>query len=942
LTKTLIYTASTKVINGRAIMKQKLAVLCLILTICILTPTTLKQTNLTVAHPATLNSNQNGEATSESWPLFRHDAANSGAIDDNAPVTYDLLWSRNILINQGAIAIASSSPAIVNDVVYIGSDDGYMYAFNGFNGDQIWSVKLGDSAVSSPVVVDGIVYVRDWYGNDYALNVSNGETVWTFRAGWSYSSPAVINGVYYARTSGNVTALNASTGALIWYSELGGNGDGAPMVVNDTIYLAESGYVYALSIQDGSIKWSKDLEYLSNTDNTPTVVSDRLYISCQSNIFYALDAKTGETLWNVTVGASCHSNAVVSNGIVYLASGHNGVFALNALTGDKVWNYPVSPGMGSSIAVAGGNVYLAGSNGVMYVLDAVDGSEVWSYIMSNTGTSSSPSVANGILYIRNSNGYLCAFGKTSTPSISIFPAVGLAGSTTTVSGSGFTAGSTVTATFHGKTVTLNCSTVDAYGHVSAAFKIPNSSPYSYQLTVTDTAGVSASANFTLVDAPTTSWPMFMHDQQHTGTSDNIPPFSNNTLWTFTVDRGEIMNAVTSTAAVVGGIVYDAAQNAFVYALDAYTGVCYWRFNLGSGTLSSPAVVDGVVYIGSDRGVYAINAYTGIKIWQSTPAASILSSPTVYGEMVYVGSFVEHSVFAFNISDGKKVWQYQTDDYVNSSPTVVNDTVYVCSDDRHLYALNATTGSLIWKFNCTTNYPYESFSSSPAIANGIVYVTSSSGNIFAVDTASGNKIWNYTTTDLSSFTSSPIYFNGTVYTSTSNGVYAVNASTGEEVWRSNPFFAQASPAIVAGVIYVGANDGNIYALDAQTGILVQQYNAGTFIRGQTTIANGVIYVGTGNGNIIAIGNPVNVPAPPADPEPSQSSTTVNTPVSPGTSANTNPTATIAQDQFGQQSNSSNDQTPIAPESTVALIIAGLAGSIVAAVSVSLTRKNHKPQ
>ncbi|MBM4400514.1 MAG: hypothetical protein FJ045_01025, partial [Crenarchaeota archaeon] len=83
---------------------------------------------------------------------------------------------------------------------------------------------------------------------------------------------------------------------------------------------------------------------------------------------------------------------------------------------------------------------------------------------------------------------------------------------------------------------------------------------------------------------------------------------------------------------------------------------------------------------------------------------------------------------------------------------------------------------------------------------------------------------------------------------------------QEIWHSTPMFAQASPAVVAGVIYVGAGDGNIYALDALTGAKIWQYKTDGFIRGQTSIAGGVIYVGTGNGAVYAIGTPKPSPSP----------------------------------------------------------------------------------
>jgi outer membrane protein assembly factor BamB len=854
---------------------------------------------LSFSAAATLNFGNAGVTDSVvyDWPMFRYDAANSGTPDDIAPVTHDLLWTTDLLMDKDALSLGGSSPAIVDGVVYIGSNNGYMHALDASSGITLWSRALGSFKASSPAVVGGVVYVRFWEGIDYALNASTGAVIWkSSRGGYSDSSPAVVNGVYFARSTDSVTALNALTGSVIWNSVLRGNGEGSPIVVDDTIFISESGYMYALDARTGAVKWTCDLQFKSNTDNAPAVVNGIVYIASGSSIFYALDAETGEPIWNYTTGRGPHSNAVVSNGIVYVGSQSHGFFALDAVTGAEIWTYPTSPGLYSSVAVAGGNVYLAGKDGNMYALDAATGAKLWSYAMSNVGASSapatlpptvilyrssSPSVANGVLYIRNSNGYLCAFGKATRSSISLFPAFGLAGTITTVSGSGFTADSTVTATFDGAPITLSNSSVDSLGHLSATVAIPYCTPGTYPICVIDASGSSASANFTVVSAPTTSWPMFMHDLQHSGTPDNIAPVSNSLLWKFNV-------AVTSSAAVVGGIVYYASQNSYVYALDAYTGACYWLFNLGSGTLSSPAVVNGVVYIGSDDGVYAINAYTGAKIWQSSPDISTLSSPAVSGEMVYVGSFVERSVYAFRVSDGKQVWEFNAGDHVNSSPAVADNVVYICSDDGYLYALNAATGALIWKFFCIENYS-GTVSSSPVVANGVVYVTSSEGNLFAIDASTGNKIWSHLTADLGSFTSSPVYCNGIVYTSTVSGVYALKASNGEERWHSTPFFAQASPAVVAGVIYVGASDGNIYALSAITGAKLWQYETGSFIRGQTSIANGVIYVGTGDGTY-AIGTPQPSPEPMPSPSPNPSPSPPSTPTAPSPSLTPDPSPT----------------------------------------------------
>src|SRR4030043_2423580 len=99
-------------------------------------------------------------------------------------------------------------------------------------------------------------------------------------------------------------------------------------------------------------------------------------------------------------------------------------------------------------------------------------------------------------------------------------------------GSGFSSGATLTATVGGTAITLNNSVVDSVGHISATFTTSSFAPGKYQIIVTDSLGNSASVNFTVAAAPSTSWPMFMHDLQHSGSSDNTAAINNNFFWKF--------------------------------------------------------------------------------------------------------------------------------------------------------------------------------------------------------------------------------------------------------------------------------------------------------------------------------------------------------------------------------------------------------------------------
>ena len=147
----------------------------------------------------------------------------------------------------------------------------------------------------------------------------------------------------------------------------------------------------------------------------------------------------------------------------------------------------------------------------------------------------------------------------------------------------------------------------------------------------------------------------------------------------------------------------------------------WTYNAGPGiAYSSPAVANGVVYVGSvepDGSLYAINANTGTLRWRYTTGDDFISSPAVANGVVYVGCD-DHNLYALNASTGTLLWNHTMGYYVESSPTVANGVVYVGSNEGNLWALNASTGALLWRYGTGLI-----FLSSPAMANGVVYVGS---------------------------------------------------------------------------------------------------------------------------------------------------------------------------------------------------------------------------
>jgi outer membrane protein assembly factor BamB/serine/threonine protein kinase len=304
--------------------------------------------------------------------------------------------------------------------------------------------------------------------------------------------------------------------------------------------------------------------------------------------------------------------------------------------------------------------------------------------------------------------------------------------------------------------------------------------------------------------------------------------------------------VYSSPTVVNGVLYVGSNDNKVYAIDASTGQQKWTFPTGNAVWSSPMVVDGVLYIGSDdHKVYAIDASTGQQKWAFPTGDGVPSSPTVVNGVLYVGSR-DGKVYAIDAGTGQQKWTFSTGNAVWSSPTVVNEVLYVGSDDHNVYAIDAGTGQQKWTFSTGNGAP-----SSPAVVNGVLYIGSSNGNVYAVDASTGQRKWAFATGD--SVPSSPRVVNEVLYVGSSDyKVYAIDAGTGQRKWAFTTGGAvRSSPTVTNGVLYVGSDDHKVYAIDAGTGQQKWTFPTRGAVVSSPAVVNGVLYVGSGDGKVYAL-------------------------------------------------------------------------------------------
>jgi len=336
------------------------------------------------------------------------------------------------------------------------------------------------------------------------------------------------------------------------------------------------------------------------------------------------------------------------------------------------------------------------------------------------------------------------------------------------------------------------------------------------------------------------------------------------------------SGIHSSPTVVDGIIYFGSQDRYLYAVDADTGTKLWEFGTNGFVESSPAVVDGVVYFGSnDSNFYALDAKTGDPLWNFSANRSNQSSPAVAEGMVFFGSDDSH-IYALDAKTGEKVWEYETDNHVISSPAIDKGILYICSLDNFMYALQANNGRFRLQVlvNATT--------SSPAVKDDIVYFNSS-GNLFAIDGQARNwpgeyhfrhwwvqlsayylapepppasgYLWNIKPRWYSrNSASSPVISNNTIYTAFDKYLYAIDVETHEQLWEL-PFVAgdnlRSSPSLGDDVLYIGSEDGCLYAVNATNGEELWHFTTGGSITSSPALVNGVIYVTSHDGKLYAI-------------------------------------------------------------------------------------------
>ena len=361
-------------------------------------------------------------------------------------------------------------------------------------------------------------------------------------------------------------------------------------------------------------------------------------------------------------------------------------------------------------------------------------------------------------------------------------------------------------------------------------------------------GLALAALLALVPAASHAQQMFRGGAAHLGTTTEAAPRAfHRVKWTFPTGGRVVSSAVWHDGAVLFG-----SDDGNVYAVDAASGRQRWMVHTGGPVASTPAVSgDRAFAVSYDGKLYALDARSGEVLWKFATEGErrfeakgihgllprnqtypdlydvYLSSPLVVDGKVVFGSGDGH-VYAVDAASGKLAWKFATGDVVHASPAYAEGLVVVGSWDGKLYALDVATGAQRWAFQAGLDpliHNQQGFQSSPAIADGTVFTGCRDGHLYAVDLRTGAPKWNIDT-EGSWVNSSPAVSQGRVYFATSDTAqyHVVDAATGKpaQAMGSTQAYVFGSPTVAGDIVLLGVLNGSLQARDRADGRVLWEF------------------------------------------------------------------------------------------------------------------------
>jgi outer membrane protein assembly factor BamB len=350
------------------------------------------------------------------------------------------LWTASIAGSSNRMRLAAA-PVVGGNKLFAEGTDGVIVAFDKNTGAKLWTRGDGEmtkdqapSAFGGGVSYEaGKLYATNGVGEVKALNADTGEVLWKVTpAGPLRGSPTIAFGQLFVMTQDNqIISLNIADGSLVWdesgsTTQSGVFGVAAPSAGQGTVIAGySSGELSAYRYENGRTLWSDALSRtnisttvgsITDIDADPIIDSGRVYALGQGGRMAAYELLTGQRIWELNLAGI--STPSIAGEWIFTLTDDARLLAIARSTGRVRWITQLprfrdeedkkGPIFWTGPVLAGGQLWVASSRGELWKVSAGEGS---AQIFADLGqpVSLPPLVADGYLYILDDSGVIHAW-----------------------------------------------------------------------------------------------------------------------------------------------------------------------------------------------------------------------------------------------------------------------------------------------------------------------------------------------------------------------------------------------------------------------------------------------------------------------------------------------------------------------------------------------------
>lgn len=343
--------------------------------------------------------------------------------------------------------------------------------------------------------------------------------------------------------------------------------------------------------------------------------------------------------------------------------------------------------------------------------------------------------------------------------------------------------------------------------------------------------------------PVADWPSFRGDAAQIGVRKEAAEGKLEELWKFRTKQ-----SIDGAPAIVGGVVYVGSYDEHLYAIDLKTGMEKWKTKLGP-IKSSPSVNGKRVYAGDvDGNLHCLDIETGKAIWKFEAQGEITGGANFSGDKIIFGAHDE-TLYCLD-KDGKKLWDFKANGPVNGVPAVSGDKTFVAGCDNNLHVVEISTGKELGIVDLGGPC-----GATAALVGDHLYVGTMNNEVLAVDVKTLKVDWRFAAAKRQQpfYSSAAVTDKLVVVGSRDKKLYALDRKDGTEKWNFlTESRVDSSPVVVGDKVFIGSMDRAFHMLELAKGTEVLKFDVDGAISGSPAYSDGRIVVGTEKGTVYCFG------------------------------------------------------------------------------------------